>query len=292
MPRPGAGLVMLLVQNWWNSISRLHPKVLLSSPLRHLVIRDIVIPPGEKLITDWVMEYFSSPRERNHTTVDDALRGASPVTCTDRMPFILQYSGHSLTIIGYEISKTGTVNLLSFNSCESVFVSLHQYNNVTWFYSLPSRQLRNFARARFSFTKLAQEPRSSSSIGLRDWVNSVVPSNSKKRSANHPPAETKDMKRIRSDKVGTDDEVIIISDSSDAEKPQKIVQSHKEDVVNGARVLGFFRLDPKKLRYVVCALDTPLVLTSLLSGDGVCIKSSIFRWKTCWMIGSVYLEGR
>jgi len=292
MPRPGAGLVILLVQNWSNSISRLHLKVLLSSPLRHLVIRDMVIPPGYRLITDWVIEYFSSSRERNHTTVDDALRGASPVTCTDRMPFILQYSGHSLTIVGYEISKTGTVNLLSFNSCESVFVSLHQYNNVTWFYSLPHHKLRNLGRARF--TKLAQEPRSSSSIGLQDWINSVVPSNSKKRSVNYPPAETKDYrtKRIRSDKVGTKDEVIIISDSSDTEKPQKIIQSHKEDVVNGAGVLRSFRLDPKKLWYVVCALDSPLVTTSLLSGNGICIKSSIFRWKTCWMIGSVYLERR
>lgn len=51
---------------------------------------------------------------------NDALRGASPVTCTDRIPIILQHQGHSRTIIGYEVSKTGLVNLLMFDPAKLV----------------------------------------------------------------------------------------------------------------------------------------------------------------------------
>jgi hypothetical protein len=64
-----------------------------------------------ELLLDWVVTYFTHPSTRQDT-VNNALRGASPVVCTDRMPLVLQHAGHSRTIIGYERDKTGTVNLL------------------------------------------------------------------------------------------------------------------------------------------------------------------------------------
>jgi len=71
------------------------------------------------MVTDWVIEYFSpSIRGKIKTTIDDALRGASPVTCTEKMPLILQHDGHSRTIVGYEVSPKGAVNLLCFDSAK------------------------------------------------------------------------------------------------------------------------------------------------------------------------------
>ena len=63
-------------------------------------------------LINWIVDYFSSnvrPKD-----VNQALHGASAVTVTDRMPFILQHDGHSRTIVGYEIVRDST-NLLMFD---------------------------------------------------------------------------------------------------------------------------------------------------------------------------------
>lgn len=80
---------------------------------------------GTEQLTRWVERYFTSPSPPTHesgylpesegATVEDALRGASPVISTGRMPLILQHSGHSRTIIGFEKSRNGNVNLLVFD---------------------------------------------------------------------------------------------------------------------------------------------------------------------------------
>lgn len=78
-----------------------------------------MISLGVKAVTDWVVEYFSpSISNKIKISIDDALRGASPVTCTDKMPLILQHNGHSRTIVGYEVSQKGVVNLLCFDSAK------------------------------------------------------------------------------------------------------------------------------------------------------------------------------
>jgi Peptidase family C78 len=70
-------------------------------------------PKGVQVVTDWVIQYFSpSPTQQN---LNDALRGVSAVTVTDRMPLILQHEGHSRTIVGYEVGRTGAVNLIVFD---------------------------------------------------------------------------------------------------------------------------------------------------------------------------------
>jgi len=72
---------------------------------------------GVKAVTDWVVRYFSpsSLSGKVKTSIDDALRGASPIISTNQMPIILQHAGHSRTIIGFEVTKKGIVNLLTFD---------------------------------------------------------------------------------------------------------------------------------------------------------------------------------
>ena len=76
-------------------------------------------------LLEWIENYFSSnstsskhdllSTENPIKTVKEALHGASPVMITDRMPLILQHSGHSRTVIGFEKSKNGDINLLIFD---------------------------------------------------------------------------------------------------------------------------------------------------------------------------------
>ena len=61
----------------------------------------------------WIVDYFTEETPKS-TNVNDALKAASPVIITDRMPIVLQHSGHSRTVVGYE--KSGNkVNLLVFD---------------------------------------------------------------------------------------------------------------------------------------------------------------------------------
>lgn len=69
-----------------------------------------------QVLVEWVVRYFSAGHSHpQHTTVDEALRGAHPVTVTDKMPLVLQHKGHSRTIVGYEQTRSGAVNLLQFD---------------------------------------------------------------------------------------------------------------------------------------------------------------------------------
>ena len=82
------------------------------------------VESGATAVLNWIESYFSEPsrgatdmglKAKVKTTVGEALRGASPVVVTDRMPLVLQHKGHSRTIIGYERTKDGSVNLLCFD---------------------------------------------------------------------------------------------------------------------------------------------------------------------------------
>lgn len=75
-------------------------------------------------VVQWIVTYFTeASRDAQQlrlqagvkTSVDEALRGASPVMLTDRMPLVLQHKGHSRTIVGFERTKDGSVNLLCFD---------------------------------------------------------------------------------------------------------------------------------------------------------------------------------
>ncbi|KAF9001936.1 peptidase family C78-domain-containing protein [Cyathus striatus] len=69
---------------------------------------------GPKAVLDWIVNYFT-PSVALGTDVNDALSKASPIVTTERMPLVLQYNGHSRTIIGYQINKKGQTCLLTFD---------------------------------------------------------------------------------------------------------------------------------------------------------------------------------
>ncbi|KAJ6547116.1 peptidase family C78-domain-containing protein [Mycena capillaripes] len=204
---------------------------------------------GAGLLTDWIVEYFSqahgsvdsanvvqNPRPR---TINDVLLGASPVVVTSRMPLILQHAGHSRTIVGYEVTKTGLVNLLVFDPSRIPKKSLRQAG-LDSFFSMPPRHT----------------PNTTTNAGAS---SSKRPGTSV--SSNNPPP----LKRSRFDNRGgrlqqeeeedDDDEVIIVGDSRDENVPGRgkmVPKNDKKKFDDGEKmstrdILQFFRLDPKKL---------------------------------------------
>lgn len=67
---------------------------------------------GFDTVVDWVVNYFTEKLEGD---IHKILRDASPVVATKKMPIIMQYDGHSVTIVGYELAKNGKYNLLVFD---------------------------------------------------------------------------------------------------------------------------------------------------------------------------------
>ncbi|KAF5324490.1 hypothetical protein D9611_004483 [Ephemerocybe angulata] len=72
---------------------------------------------GVQTLVDWTVNYFTPKTKASDTprSAFDALKGSNAVVSTDIMPFILQHSGHSRLIVGYETDKQGKVNLLTFD---------------------------------------------------------------------------------------------------------------------------------------------------------------------------------
>ncbi|KAI6116905.1 peptidase family C78-domain-containing protein [Pisolithus croceorrhizus] len=98
-----------------------------------LVDFDLGSSKGLDRLTDWFVQYFSDPVKKQGT-VNDALRDGSPVITTEKMPVILQFEGHSVTVVGYEVqSRSREVNLLVFDPSRTfVGVALAGSRNVTW----------------------------------------------------------------------------------------------------------------------------------------------------------------
>ncbi|KAF5373126.1 hypothetical protein D9758_001699 [Tetrapyrgos nigripes] len=97
-------------------------------------------------LTDWIVQYFDGYRKASTsgaTNINNALTGASPVRCTSLMPIIVQNNGHSRTVVGYELTKNSTVNLLVFDPSR-----------------VPSKQIR---RAALSAFKSSSDPDSTTS---------------------------------------------------------------------------------------------------------------------------------
>ncbi|KAJ6618321.1 peptidase family C78-domain-containing protein [Mycena sp. CBHHK59/15] len=201
---------------------------------------------GVDILINWVVKYFSSsnsldsaadagaanpPLSPTTRTVNKVLLGASPVVVTSHMPFILQHDGHSRVIIGYEVSKTGAVNLLVFDPSR-----------------LPNKRLRQAGLDIFS--------------SLAPHHNDAATATSSKRPAAAlalSNAGAGPSKRARSDARGghqeNDDEVQIIHDSRDENilvkgngLQKSLVKEDDGDKVSTSNVLKFFRVDHKKLQ--------------------------------------------
>ncbi|KAJ6488636.1 peptidase family C78-domain-containing protein [Mycena vitilis] len=193
---------------------------------------------GAQLLTDWVVEYFSQAhgavdtnnvvQNRRPKTINDVLIGATPVVVTSRMPLILQHAGHSRTIVGYEVSKTGLINLLVFDPSKLPKKCLRQAGQDA-FASMPPRR----AAAPVPVASSSKRPGTSSST--------------------HPPPLKRSRldNSVRHEDDDDDDEVIIVRDSRDENLPKmfptKMNGKKKADKLSPRDILQFFRLDPKKL---------------------------------------------
>ncbi|KAF8580688.1 DUF1671-domain-containing protein [Ramaria rubella] len=182
---------------------------------------------GPHAVTEWVMNYFSPTVPNNRpTNAFNALRGASPVICTERMPLILQHAGHSRTIVGIEVNTKGEPNLLVFDP------SIR-----------PSKELRLAGLANYSPALSASE--SNNTVGMPSILNRVLhPHRSKantKRQASSTLAD-RDAKRVRG---GLEEESL-------------------EEPLDAAKMVNFFRVTLNKLgkndRYQILyfPLDIPL----------------------------------
>ncbi|KAF8894407.1 peptidase family C78-domain-containing protein [Infundibulicybe gibba] len=191
-----------------------------------------------QVIIDWVVNYFTPGLQAD----EEAAHSASPVVATDKMPLILQHDGHSRTIVGYEVTKTGLVNLLMFDPSY-----------------IPSKRIRQAGLAYFDVTSVKPKTprltlpsffrvRSTSHRGLGNQKRSVgtsLPQPSLKRRQSAATASR-----------GEDDDVILIRGSRDQQYTRAEIpnaQMHDNDgdsLVHGLNpvdILKHFRLDPKKL---------------------------------------------
>ena len=75
---------------------------------------------GVQPLIDWIVAYFSSSslsqmKDFNARKYIKGVPQGEAIRITERMPIILQHQGHSRTIVGYEVTKKGEVNLLTFD---------------------------------------------------------------------------------------------------------------------------------------------------------------------------------
>ncbi|KAF7311600.1 hypothetical protein MKEN_01062900 [Mycena kentingensis (nom. inval.)] len=194
---------------------------------------------GADVLINWTIEYFSHSHgvvdnekarvdkenaQVRPMTINDALRGASAVTTTARMPFILQHNGHSRTIVGYEVTKGGEVNLLQFDPA-----------------GIPDRSIREAGRAMFA------------TMSSRSSAASSPSSSSKRPATASMFGDSPPLKRSRTDdrdvidlaaEEEDDDDVVILPSPNNKNKTKAPQVPEK---LNTSDVLKCFRLQPSKI---------------------------------------------
>lgn len=199
-------------------------------------------PKGAKPVVDWIIKYFSKSPSLSQvkTSINDVLRGASPVTSTDRMPIILQHSGHSRMIVGYEVSGKGAINLLTFDPG-----------------AVPKKSLRKAGLAQFASSISASQSKtesaesskpSSSSSNILQYIRHPVHPNKRRASDSMSSPRGGSNKRQRS--CDDENEVVIIEDPTPTPSPSSKGKQNERDELNPLDVVNWFRLDTGTLRYV------------------------------------------
>ncbi|KAG2041522.1 peptidase family C78-domain-containing protein [Suillus americanus] len=183
---------------------------------------------GIQVMIDWIVQYFSPPNPKQGT-VTDVLRGASPVIATDKMPLVLQFNGHSQTIIGYEISKNGDTNLLVFD---------------------PSRPPRlSMRRAAIAGTSSVVWEQSRTNQVLQSVMH---PTSNGRSSKLKRPSSSSDMQQHKRTKSSeSDDEIIIVEDFDEPKNGQRSGVSASQtqpSTLDPSNVVNHFRLGMSKLK--------------------------------------------
>ncbi|THH32960.1 hypothetical protein EUX98_g1181 [Antrodiella citrinella] len=182
----------------------------------HLVDFSIGDKQDVDLLLSWIEEYFSQDAPKQSQNALEALKGASPVTVTTKMPLVLQHPGHSRTIVGFERCENGSINLLEFDPSKKI-----------------PPNIREAALAK---------SRASSSNGHSPL---------KRRASDLPNVAAKRMRSgTRQDAIlidSDDDENAPAVGSSSTSAAPANGSSNPEPVLNTADVLKFFRLPAKSL---------------------------------------------
>ncbi|KAI0361938.1 DUF1671-domain-containing protein [Trametes cingulata] len=191
---------------------------------------------GVDALLQWIYNYFSGgdPQTKS-ATVSEALRGARAVTVTDKLPIILQYQGHSQTIVGCEKVKNGAINLLTFDPSRGIPSSIRQAG---LHYHNPGRP---------------SGATSTASKVLHRVMHPVETVKSKKRkSAEAPHSQDTLFKRKRPsdpESRGGGEVIVIESDSEEDEKPSASAKPVvRPDELDCRVVLELFRINMKRLR--------------------------------------------
>jgi len=193
-------------------------------------------------LLDWIRQYFDADSRDHQASPQERWRGATPVVVTHRIPLILQYQGHSRTIVGYEVTKDGTTNLLAFDP------------------SVRMTQLRDMALSSYNLSRQRDVQPDESKHAAQHIVQSLKAhswSDKNRHAGVHRPGDTS----ARRPRASPDNNVIVIEDSEPEEGEPQRHDSRQQTQVNKARVgtgevgkvldptkiLKLFRVDEKKL---------------------------------------------
>jgi hypothetical protein len=172
------------------------------------------------------------------------------------MPLILQDNRHSRTIVGYEVSRDGTVNLLVFDPALSVSPLPLPCIGSLKSSSAPGRPLRNLALSSTTCSSHSPSPMSADMSTHADHDPNLMLHDSHKRSSGTQSlsdGDTNNAKRFR--------RFLYLSGQDDGagrDISGKAIKSR------GSRQhFTQFRLSPKMLRFVLCDVPIP---TADLSG--------------------------
>ncbi|CAL1704281.1 unnamed protein product [Somion occarium] len=195
-----------------------------------LVDFDLTRHGGIEPLLNWVVEYFAAESDKQ-STVNDALRGATPVVVTDKMPFILQHQGHSRTIIGFERRKDGTISLLMF---DPTFLPKHVRDAALSIHSGDSS----------SPVSLSSERHNLSPSKLFNKVMHPYKSERKRKASDTSPT-AHSTKRVRNGDIDND---VIVIDSDDENAPGPSRKPSFTPELDPIAVIKPFRLPPDKLK--------------------------------------------
>ncbi|KZV85094.1 DUF1671-domain-containing protein [Exidia glandulosa HHB12029] len=165
-----------------------------------------------QVILKWVRDYFDPQAEKSSIgNAVDAIKGASPVVITKKMPLVLQHAGHSRTIVGIEVNRAGDTNLLIYDPSRR-----------------PARQVREAALAAHLKIEVAHR-------GYQNKLSRVLhPFNRRKRERADEGASMPSAKKVRVDENG----------NAGAGAQQNLPETHTRAA---SLALAETQLDPLKL---------------------------------------------
>lgn len=130
------------------------------SQVSALTQMNILVLGPERLI-QWIVDYFTQDPPKQ-STVNDALRAASPVVVTDKLPIILQHNGHSRSVVGYERLQNGSINLFMFDpsryACSCPAIAPTCQHRSLCLYRAPKSRLRELGLSAHSASATGATP--------------------------------------------------------------------------------------------------------------------------------------